>query len=112
MLMCTDAINVMATRKREKIMNTCDTVKFLLGNNSIRFYTNNIESLYIGSIEFYNDSEYMRFDAQVYAESLVIEEIANRARNFSEDAQSRGSQQTDQFLIGLYLQLNAHEFTQ
>lgn len=93
-------------------MNTCDTVKFLLGNNSIRFYTNNIESLYIGSIEFYNNGEYMRFDAQVYAESLVIEDICNRARNFSEGCQRNGSKQTDQFLINLYMQLNAHEFTQ
>lgn len=89
------------------------TFKFLLCDSSIVIYIGDIGNLqYVGLIEFYNDSEYMRFDAETYINSLAIEEICNRARDDAENCQSNGSKQTDQYLIACYMQINSHEFTQ
>ena len=88
------------------------TFKFLLGDNSIVVYIGEMGNFqYVGLIEFYSDSEYMRFDAYTYLNSLVMEEICNRARDYAENRRVNGNKQTDQYLINCYMQLNSHEFT-
>lgn len=87
--------------------------KFVLLNNCIKLYTGELGELtYIGVIDFYNDGEYMRFDAVTYNNSLIVESISDRARYYAENCQARGNKQTDQYLISCYMQLMTGDFTQ